>query len=295
MITLECPLHAARSTAMTQRYHPISTASGFSGERKIRWRSPRLWALILFGLAFVGIGYPTYAEAGALGSDDRRMIDQLGSPWSAIGQINVTGYRRMSWCTGSLIATNLVITAAHCLMDPWSGKPFPLHQIHFLAGVRRSSWLGHSTAKCLHFHPEYEYVSPNRIDPSQSSQDVPRRSVEHDIALLVLNEDLTRIPPLQIEHAEVQESDISLVHASYPADRRYVLTGHFGCRLLARDQNLWLTNCEAHAASSGGPVFIHRGKELKLAAVMVGLAGTAGSVAVPLSAWINIVAMSNCP
>src|SRR5262245_7040256 len=60
---------------------------------------------------------------GILGNDDRRAIEQLSAPWGAIGQINVTGYRRISKCTGSLIATNLVITAAHCVMDPWRGKP----------------------------------------------------------------------------------------------------------------------------------------------------------------------------
>jgi Trypsin len=84
-----------------------------------------------------------------LGRGDRRVIEQLNAPWGAIGQINVTGYRRMIMCTGSLIAPNVVISAAHCVMDPWSHKPFPLDQIHFLAGVRGSSWLGHSTARCL--------------------------------------------------------------------------------------------------------------------------------------------------
>jgi hypothetical protein len=30
-------------------------------------------------------------------------------------------------------------------MDTARGQPFPLHQIHFLAGVKGSNWLGHST------------------------------------------------------------------------------------------------------------------------------------------------------
>ena len=134
-------------------------------------------------------------QPGILGSDDRRVIEQLSAPWAAIGQINVTGYRRTSRCTGSLIATNLVITAAHCVMDPWSRKPFPLHQIHFLAGVRGSSWLGHSTAKCLHFPPEYEYVGPSRILPRLPFQDVPRRAFLRDVVLIVLKDDLNSIPP----------------------------------------------------------------------------------------------------
>jgi protease YdgD len=113
--------------------------------------------------------------------------------------------------------------------------------------------------------------------------------------LIVLKDDLNNITPLELDRAEVQSSDISLVHASYPADRRYVLTGHFGCHLLARDQDLWFTDCDTHAASSGGPVFIQRKNDLKLAAVMVGIVTNAGSVAVSVTDLIDVVAKRICP
>ena len=77
------------------------------------------------------------------GDGDRRVIEDLSPPWGSIGQVNVAGYRRRTECTGSLIATNVVITAAHCVMDPWHRKAFPVDEIHFLAGVRKSKWLGH--------------------------------------------------------------------------------------------------------------------------------------------------------
>ena len=230
-------------------------------------------------------------QSGIIGDDDRRAIEELSGPWSAIGQVNTTGYRRTSRCTGSLVATNLVITAAHCVMDPWSRKPFPLHQIHFLAGVRGSNWLGHSTARCLHFSPEYESVPSGGLP----SQGLPRRAFLRDVVLIVLKDDLNNIAPLELDRVGVQSSDTSLVHASYPADRRYALTGHFGCHLLSRDQDLWFTDCDTHAASSGGPVFIQRKENLGLAAIMVGVAGTSGSIAIPVPNWVDVAAERNCP
>jgi protease YdgD len=223
------------------------------------------------------------------------VIEELNTPWSAVGQINVSGYRRIAWCTGSLIATNVVITAAHCVMNPSNGKPYPLNQLHFLAGVKGSSWLTHSTAKCLHFPDEYKYIGPTKLLPTQPFQKVPRRAFVRDVALLVLKDEVNSIPSLELDTASIQNVGVMLVHASYPADRRYRLTAHFKCRLLARDQDLWITDCDTSAASSGGPVFVERNGTLKLAAIMVGVAGTSGSVAVPIAPWIDRVAKRDCP
>jgi hypothetical protein len=74
-----------------------------------------------------------------------------------------------------------------------------------------------------------------------------------------------------------------------------MLTGHFGCHLLARDKNLWFTDCDTHVASSGGPVFIQDGDNLKLAAIMVGVAKRTASIAVPLLNWRDIAASPDCP
>jgi len=172
-------------------------------------------------------------------------------------------------------------------MDPARGQPFPLHQIHFLAGVKGSTWLGHSTAKCLRFPLNYEGVRTN----SNSAKNA-RPVLSRDVALIVLKDNLPQVGILERNQGEVAPSD-SLVHASYAADRRYRLTGHFGCHLLQQDEDLWFTDCDTHAASSGGPVLVKRDDSFRLAAIMVAVT-TNNSIAVPIAKSLDLLGLAEC-
>lgn len=232
-------------------------------------------------------------QPGIFGNDDRKIITEH-APWSAVGQVNATGYRRAQRCTGSLIANNIVVTAAHCVIDTRRRKAFPVRQIHFLAGVRGSKWLGHSTAQCLLFPPSYDGTLRIQGDAGRS-QRLPRQALAQDTVIIVLKDALNGIAPLKIHRPGAPNSGSVLIHAAYPADRRYRLSGHFGCRLLKRDKQLWFTDCDTHPASSGGPVLIRSQDGPSLAAVMVGVAKHVFSIAVPIGNWINAAVKRGCP
>ena len=58
----------------------------------------------------------TPRDPGAFfGRDDRVLFDTADYPWSAIGQLTVAGGGA---CSGTLIAPDVVLTAAHCLITP---------------------------------------------------------------------------------------------------------------------------------------------------------------------------------
>jgi Trypsin len=174
-----------------------------------------------------------------------------------------------------LIAPSVVVTAAHCLFDRFRESPFPVHDIHFLAGVYRDKNLGHSEAECLKFPPGFR--------PGNLSTDIATIVLAHPLA----------IDPIALAGPEPFRENRPLIHAAYPADRRYQLMADSTCKTLGRTSGVWATSCDSYAGSSGGPVLIHDDNQMLLAAIMVGVIGSE-TLAVPLEVWPGLPLGADC-
>ena len=233
-------------------------------------------------------------RSGVIGTDDRRIVDAAEAPWSAIGQVNVTRYRRLSQCTGTLVAPDRVMTAAHCVTDARTGKPVPLHAIHFLTGVFGARWKEHAQPKCVVLPERRRQRAVSR--PKRPPEGQPLGSFADDFALLILDRSLKAEPVPLADDTGADGDPGPLHHAAFAGDRRYRLTAHLGCALRAWTRDgLWLTDCDTYRAGSGGPVLVEGGNGYRLAAVMVGIAAKRFTVAVPSVIWAETAKRGRCP
>ncbi|GAA0286936.1 trypsin-like serine peptidase [Rhodovulum strictum] len=197
------------------------------------WHFPALAGLVVWlgaGLAAAGDGPLRALENG-----------DAAKGWQAVGRIELDG---RGFCTGALIAPDLVLTAAHCLFDKTSGAPVPLSGLEFLAGWRNGRAEAYRRVRRGIVHPEYRYDAPD---------DIAR--VAHDLALLQL-EQAIRLPGLRpFETGDRPRMGAAVGVVSYAEGRSEAPSLQEVCHVLAGQPGVVMLSCAVDFGASGAPVF----------------------------------------
>lgn len=193
----------------------------------------------LFALLFATlIAFPVQAQDLGLKSlqtgDDSR-------GWEAVGRIN---FGDRGFCTGALIADDLVLTAAHCLFDKETGARADLSSIEFLAGWRNGRAVAYRGVTQAIAHPEYVFGG---------HEDVER--VRYDVALLKLDQPirLPSIKPFALDDQPSKGGEVGVV--SYAQDRSEAPSLQQICHVLGRSDAMLILSCDVDFGSSGAPIF----------------------------------------
>lgn len=162
-------------------------------------------------------------------------------PWEAVGRLDIGG---TGFCTGALIAPDLVLTAAHCLFDKDSGGRINHERVEFLAGWRNGRASAYRNVRRAVVHPEYSY-----------GEELSSKRVRNDIALLELARPIrnTTIEPFATTDQPEEGDRVGVV--SYARDRSEAPSLQEVCDVIGLHEGVLVTSCSVDFGSSGAPIF----------------------------------------
>jgi hypothetical protein len=201
--------------------------------------------------------------------------------WPAIGAVNPAGFKAKVSCTGTLIAPDLVLTAAHCVAAPgaMAGRSF-------VPGLELDRGLSHAVSRRILRHPAYDLVTGDA-------------RFRYDIALIELATPISpaQVPPLPVRDT-VRSAPGPFGIIGYSRFRPYLLSGRLDCqRRNDAGADVLLLDCPVISGNSGAPVLAKGPDGWHVVAVVTATLqgdGGARSLAAVLPDWVLIeVAKAN--
>lgn len=198
-------------------------------------------AVLLFvaGGAASAQGLPSIQVAQDGGGLRALNTADAAAAWQAVGRLD-TG---ASFCSATLIAPDLVLTAAHCLYHPRTDVEFAPEEITFSAGLRNGRAEAVRTVRRTMVLPGY--LAPDGEDMDMIGLDLALLELQHPIA----NASIVAIPT-----GRTGRGSDPVTVVSYGQDREAHASIEENCDILARRGSVRSLSCEVVSGSSGSPV-----------------------------------------
>ena len=206
-----------------------------------------------------------FPQGAGAGETALRSLDtsDAGKGWDAVGRLDIGG---AGFCTGSLIAPDVVLTAAHCLFDKKTGAPIRIETIEFLAGWRNGRASAYRYVRSAVLHPDYDYAG-----------EVTAERVRNDLALLKLQRPIQNTTVIPFETAQRPRKGARVGVVSYAKDRSEAPALQEVCDVMARQQGVLVMSCDVDFGSSGAPVFTFDGDVPRIVSVVSAKAEVEGT------------------
>ena len=159
------------------------------------------------------------------------------------------------FCTGALIAADLVLTAAHCVVNP-DGTAVDASTLTFRAGFSYGQSIAESAVLRTVADPAFRSLQPS-----------PHEMIRIDVALVQL---ATPVPSAVISPFAIGSpgpgDEVSVV--SYAEGREEALSWQRVCGIVARQDVLIGIDCDVSYGSSGAPVLDRSGYRARIVSIV---------------------------
>jgi protease YdgD len=179
--------------------------------------------------------------ADAVDKRSRLLELQEAAHFRAVGRFNVAGRR---FCTATLVSAREIVTAAHCLFHPRTGKPVATSEMRFVAGLYLGKYAALRGVENAAIPPTYQHDGENSAT-----------AIAADVALVRLDAAVTpdAVEPLGLG-VWSDEEPLSIV--SYARDRAFAPAVMADCPAAALQPGVLTLGCPSNFGASGSPILL---------------------------------------